>query len=43
VLGCGREEADEGRRRRPGLVAAAAGVLAVGLDVGGLGVVGELG
>jgi hypothetical protein len=43
VLGWGREEAGEGQRRRPGLVAAAAGVPAVGFDAGGLGAVGELG
>jgi hypothetical protein len=42
-VGWGREEAGEGRRRRPGLVAAAAGVPAVGLDAGGLRAVGELG
>jgi hypothetical protein len=43
VLGWGREEAGEGQRRRLGLVAAAAGVPAVGLDAGGLGALGELG
>jgi hypothetical protein len=43
VLGWGREESGEGRRRRPGTVAAAAGIPAAWARCRGHGAVGELG